>query len=765
MKKMIWKLAFLLLFALIAFVFYLVRIHFPRSVGPYQGNYTVSGIRYPVDVYFDEKGIPQIFSRTDRDAFFALGWLHATERLFQMEIVYRLSVGELSSIFGKELVSMDTTIRKNRFRAIAHEQITTLPDSVLTLLRAYTEGINARIALDQPLPPEFTILNLTPRTWKPEDCLSIYLFQTWFSHALMDHDIPFIEMRNKLGAVMDSLVDVYFPWSPSTIPAASSLPAMASMALASNSAVIHSGRSMSNHALHESDPHLIVNQIPNFWYIAGIHSDEGYRFVGVTLPGLPFGVMGHNGSIAFSFTVASIDIIDYYLFPFAPDDSSHVRTWKGVLPVTFYRDTLLVRGGKPLPFTYAWIDRLPVWQKTDSGFIAYRWAGFDQPLAAGMTRAYQLGKARDFDTFRKCVTSLGALDANWMYSDRVGNIGYQLGTPVPVRTSPTTHFLLDGSNPDHQWKGYLPLEETPHVFNPAKGWLATCNNQIVDEPEIRKIPGFYDPYRIIRAGEILERDQRLTTMDLLDFQKDLISGRFVAWKELLMASIDTIPDEMLRTKLKTWDGFMGYSKREEAYLFSYWWHWLPKHLLEDELGDDWEKGRYLLNAILQKQPPSLIDDRRTPEKESLTTISKRALVEAYHQFSDNHDDHYSYLIIQHPLGRITILDYFLRLNRGPFYNFGDGGTLNANWVEYHKKRKRLETIVGPSMRFLMDWANPDLFSIYTNLGQSGNPYSPYYDAFLPIWQKAGMWIVPFSKDLINNQKSSLLSLKPNGGTK
>jgi penicillin amidase len=210
-----------------------------------------------------------------------------------------------------------------------------------------------------------------------------------------------------------------------------------SITTASNSWAVAPSRSASGAALHASDPHLSIDQAPGLWYLAGLHSEEGLNVVGVTYAGAPFVVMGHNDTIAYSFTVASVDLIDYF------DDA----------PVSTLREEIRVKG-----------EQTPRVLEVKSGSrgvmiddkTSLHWAGFDFEPATITDSAVRLQKAKTFDEFRSAVTGFGALDANWIYSDRAGNIGYQLGAPVPIRDYDTCK-RQSARDPRAVWRGYRTL--------------------------------------------------------------------------------------------------------------------------------------------------------------------------------------------------------------------------------------------------------------------------------------------------------------------
>jgi len=401
------------------------RAYLARSVASHEGTISGAGVKAPVEITFDAKGVPQVWAKTDADAYFAIGWLHASERLFQMELVRRLSRGELSEVFGEAAYETDVHQRRIGFARRAHAAA--LTPSAREASQRYIDGVNAFLAQTKQLPPEFVLLRLKPRPWTIEDCLAISGYQTWFSHELMDQDQKYQKLIDKLGMPATALTNAGHPWSPPTVsgsgaqgaesgsvdlsclnplrPAPCALRPEAgeySITTASNSWAVAPSRSASGAALHASDPHLSIDQAPGLWYLAGLHSEEGLNVVGVTYAGAPFVVMGHNETIAYSFTVASVDLIDYF------DDA----------PVSTLREEIRVKG-----------EQVPRVLEVKSGSrgvmiddnTSLHWAGFDFEPATITDSAVRLQKAGTFDEFRSAVTGFGALDANWIYSDRAGS--------------------------------------------------------------------------------------------------------------------------------------------------------------------------------------------------------------------------------------------------------------------------------------------------------------------------------------------------------
>lgn len=725
--RVVSRVLLVLLALLIAFWFG-GRWYLGRSVARYDGT-IATGVRAPVEITFDARGVPQVWAKTDGDAYFGIGWLHGSERLFQMELVRRLARGELSEVFGE--LAYDTDTEQRRIGFVRAARNARFDPATRALLQRYVDGINAAIAQATLLPPEFVLLRMKPRPWTIEDCLAVSHYQTWFSHQLMDQDGKYQQLLAKLGMPASMLENAGHPWSPPTVPDLR-------ITTASNSWVVAPGRSSTRHALHAADPHLSIDQVPGLWYLAGLHSEEGLNVVGVTYGGAPFVVMGHNDDIAFSFTVASVDLIDYYDdAPRGPAIREKIRVKGEARP-----RVLEVRQGA---------RGVMVDAKT-----SLRWAGFDFAPSAITAGALTLQKAKTFEEFRGAITRFGALDANWIYSDRAGNIGYQLGAPIPIRDF-DTYARQSASDPKTEWRGYRTLEETPHALNPAQGFLASCNNQPVRrEAWPYPIPGFYDPYRIPRATALLQTKH--TPAGMRTMQLDLQSGIATRWKALAADGARAAKLDGEARLLAQWDGTMT-SGSKAAALFAVWWRRLPHAVFEDELGEDWDTGRVVIDEAFTTRSP-VLDDRRTKAIETAVDMSARAMGEAKAIANGRTWGEACSLLVRHPLARVKLLDWWLRLNRGPFPGEGDAGTLHANFYSYHDDSKSFRTHVGPSMRFVLDWSNVDAFTLTGALGQSGNPFSPHYDDFLDMARKGEAWTVPFTRAQVFARKTSLLTLTP-----
>lgn len=729
------------------------------SVANYHGSERMAGLHETVEILFDARGIPQVWAADGHDLYRALGFLHASERAFQMELVRRLAAGELAELFGEVAVASDVHQRRLGFARRAAADESNLDPESTAMLEAYCAGVNAWLESRRLMPPELVILRHRPRPWRPVDVLTITHYQSWSILALMDENDGAAELIAGLGDGVHPLL-VPDTWSPPTVP---ELPSALSPSLAgaSNSWVVAPQRSSSGAALHASDPHLSVDAAPGFWFVVGLHA-PGLDFVGVTSPGVPFALMGHTADIAYAFTVAAVDLVDTYRVELDPERPGHVLTVTGSEPLRAVTEEICVQGeAAPRRLTFEETSLGVVTRRDGDQLTVLRWAGFDLGPAGMVAAGRRVPSATDFEGFRRAVTGLGALAASWTYSDRHGNIGSQLGTPIPRRRSAPAYGVASGVDPEAMWNGYVDLADTPHALNPTRGWLASCNNRVVGDTWPYEIPGFWDPYRILRANHWLAPHGKLSADDMAAMQLDRVSARALRWRELLAASLAGAGHRQLAAEVRGWDGSMAADSRVAA-VFAAWWYCLAEELLGDQLGDGWGAGRAVVESVLTTRPSWVVDDVRTPAVETLGEIAARAAGRASAMADGRTWGEVLQLHIRHPLGFVGPLQAWLRLDRGPLAMGGDCGSLDGTWyrVDAADGGFRAAATIGASMRFVLDWADPDGFTILTSLGQSGNPLSPHYDDFLGDWYRGRRWTVPSSRAAVEARAVSRLRLVP-----
>ncbi len=749
LKRSFW-ISLLTVIVLLAAVWFGGRGWMARSVMPYSGELILPGLGAEVEILFDERGIPRVHATTDADTLMTLGWLHAGERLFQMELIRRLTRGELAELVGAAALEVDAMHRSFGFsRRVANEP-PELDAGTAALLEAYVAGINARIADTERLPPEFLFLGHAPEPWTMEDVLAIAYYQTWYPTTLVQRmSAAWREVAERYGDEAVGWLSAFPDWKRSTLPAGR-------MTDASNTWVIAPERSSSGAALHASDPHLEYDIAPGMWYAAGLHSEEGLNLLGVTVPGLPFVAMGHNGQIAWAFTVAPVDVFELYRQERHPDDPGLVRGPDGWEALRTRTETFRLRDGEPVEREQHDTPRGRVVEMDDDEVLVMQWAGFELPLGDLVGHGLAINRADDFDSFRAAASDMSALSVNWSYSDRDGNIGYVQSSPVPVRQHERYFQVLDAANPENQWDGFHPPESRPWMLNPEQGWLGNANNHAVADNWDYSIPGFYKHLRMRRIATLLESKEVFDREDMTAFQLDRVSDRALTWKDWLAEIAHESGRERLADDIAGWDGDMG-RESDMAGLFARWFNFLPHSLATMEDTPEWQDMLMLtdewLHAPSELAPMDWIDR----DQVALEALQKALQAGARPLGAIQH------LNIRHPMADNPILDRWLRLSRGPFPIGGDPGSLNVSYASFDRVSATLRSRAGASMRYVMDWSDPDAFRLNLTVGQSGHPLSSHFDDFLPDFLDGTAWIVPWSRDRVAATAANRLILQPAGG--
>ncbi|MDT8439621.1 MAG: penicillin acylase family protein [Wenzhouxiangellaceae bacterium] len=718
---------------------------------PLEGEVDLAALERPVEVLFDGRGIPRVYAATDADALAALGWLHASERLFQMELLRKVARGEIAEVVGPAGIESDLLHRHYGFARRIELERPTLEAATETLIRAYVDGINTRLTSGQQLPPGFVLLGIEPEPWTIDDVLLLAYYQTWYPTTLVQRLAEaWRDAARAHGPAASDWLETVNDWSVPSVPAGFGAQAMTE---ASNTWVLAPSRSDSGAALHAADPHLDYTRAPGLWYAVGLHSEQTLDVIGVSAPGVPFIAMGHNGRIAFAFTVAPVDLFEIYTFQRLPGERDRLLGPDGPFALRRITESIAVRDrDQPVTHELLLTPFGPARELDDGRVEVLHWAGFDLPLTPMIENGLALNRAHNFQQFRDAASNLGALSVNWSYSDHAGNIGYVQSTPIPLRQHRIFYTTLDGADPNNHWAGFVPPGQRPFALNPEQGWLANANNHAADDAPW-PMPGFYSKLRIRRAADWLERQQRFDADDMRAMQLDQVSERALLWKDWLAErALETGRDALAR-ELREWDGEM---RRESvlAGLFARWWQFLPMHLFGDSALDDWRHGRRLLDDWMM-QPPAEF---------ALATIDRaeagrRALDDALRLEPQALGEIQS-LTIEHTLARSSVIDVWLGLTRGPIPIGGDAGSLNVTFPAFDERTYRFRARAGASMRFVMDWSDPDSFSLNLTLGQSGHPSSPHFSDQLIDFLDGEAWIVPFSREAVEAGAASRLVLLP-----
>lgn len=750
-----------------------VWVFLHNSLPPIDGVVSVPGVDSEVFVYRDERGVPQIFAKSVTDAYFALGWTHASDRLFQMEVIRRLAVGRLSQLAGREVFEEDVISRVLGHYRMAEEQLDALDDETRAIVDAYCLGINGYVARTGKRPIEMKVLRAPYDPWRPHELLAIFSWQSWTVDRMLSDDEAYFELYERFGRDAAEAAR-YLPDGsvPTTVGAASGaesgtfgfdgLASAWKPSFASNAFAVAPEKSASGKALLALDPHVDITRIPGLWYIVGMHiEDTGLDAVGVTTPGLPCLVMGHTKTTAWGATAGGFDVVDTFEETVDPEDPARYLGPDGSLAFEAFDDEIPVRGERDAePLRVRWTRHGPLWPGRDaedgSRVYAIRWAGHDADWAEALTASLHLPYSANFDEFRATATSLGAMNLNWMWAEADGGIGYQLGPPVPIRGAAQALLPIDGRVAANDWQGYRPLDETPHTYGPEKGWLASCNNPPARTSVSYDLPGTFVYDRIRRAEELFADRESIAADDLVRAQLDLVDPLLRDWRVAAADTLQSLGETAKADAVRKWDGTMALDSQPAAIL-ALWRHALRESVFEDEIE---RLGTYrMIERVFDDASSRFWDDVRTDAVETRDDVlaaTMRSVLEVVD--GDETLGDVQSVTIGHPFGK-SRAGRFLRLTRGPFPWPGSAGTLSASFSK-RADGGGLETMAAPSWRYVLDFADVDACRMAMPGGQSGHPLSDHFFDWFPDFRAGEYHVVPISRAAVEDAAVATLRIIP-----
>jgi len=737
-----------------------------RSVAPRSGLEPLPGLRDTVTVVFDRLAIPSISAADDLDAFAALGFLHARERLWQMELSRRAAEGRLAEVLGPAAVSSDRFLRTLDVPRVAERSLALLPDGSRAVLDAYVRGVNAWIlGRTRPLPPEFQLLRFEPEPWTARQSLEVARMMAWdLTNADFELDLARAAARVGAARARELVPDypddgpVILPegagrWdtaaargargragheSPSALLAASEVPVVpplaaalldgAGMSRASNSWVVGPARSASGRPILANDPHLSL-RAPSLWYLAAV-SGPGYRVAGATIPGLPAVIIGRNSRIAWGLTNVGVDDVDFVIERLNAD-STAVLTSAGWVPTEVARESIAVRGSAPVPFTLVRTPHGPLVDRDLPGRepltgVAMRWNAHEP--SDELTAILGVARAGDWTAFSAALRGFLAPEQNWVYADVDGNIGYRMNGRVPVRRSGDGALPTPGWTDEGRWERFLGPEELPWALNPPEGFVATANNRVVGPGYPHLLTRRWElPWRAARIRELIAGAGPLTADRAAAMQLDTVD-LFARWaREPAARAAEGAGRPDLARTLREWDGTAG-SDRVEPTLFYVWYRILQRLALEDETGG--AAPNAAMQRWLRDGDSPWCDDVRTPAREDCAALAVLAMREAIPVAEGRPWGRVHRTVSAHALGGVPVLARLLRLNVGPSARAGSPHTVN---VAGFGSSPPFTNTFAASFRQVVDLADIDGGRMILSTGQAGNPMSRHYRDQARLW--------------------------------
>jgi penicillin G amidase len=803
-RILVWIFAFLLFIVVgaIGYAYFVARSALPQL----EGNIAVNGLSAAVKVTRDQQGVPTIEAASLQDLFFAQGYVTAQDRLWQMDIMRRFAAGELSEILGPDTLKVDREQRILGLQAAARKSLAVAADRDRAYFDAYARGVNSFIENHaNSLPIEFRILKYRPKAWQPEDSivianqmvkdLNFYTFRDAFVREKILaklgpeltndlyvnrswHDRPPTVMRESLedqqnqsdsndnddddddddsgpdnAVTQQNAIGFWTQGAPEAVNG-------------SNDWVVSGAHTVTGKPLLSNDMHL-GHQMPNLWYEAHLKSGS-LDVAGVTLPGMPYVIVGHNQRVAWGFTNVGPTVTDGFIETFNAqgayqtphgwqrpahrEEVIHIKNEPDVIV-----DVKITRHGPIVT------DLIP----GETRQVALRWTLYD-----GLRMPFfDVDTAQNWDDFRKAFSQLDAPGQNVVYADVDGNIGYQATGRVPIRAGEGS-LPVSGADDAHEWTSYIPYDKLPSIYNPPSGVIATANGRITPDDYPYSISVEWEaPWRTARIYHVLESGRKFSPADMLALQNDVHSENDLFAAERFVYAVDHAAKPSARARqaadlMRNWDGRMTESSTA-ATLAVRSGQQLTRLLLEPKLGpapDDpkeqettlswksyaWEMRTVWLQNVMLHQPKRWLPEKYPNYDELLTAAVEAAVssIDAPADLTKWHWGQVNEVDIEHPvLGKIPLLARWTA--PGIHEQSGSGYTVKA--VTRHH---------GPSERFTANLADLDQSTLNTVTGQGGNFLSPYYMDQWKAWYEGTTFTLPFTAAAVRANQKHELTLQP-----
>lgn len=751
------------------------------------GTLQVEGVRGEVTIVRDVNGIPRIAAGDRLDAYFGLGFVHAQDRLWQMQMNKRIAAGRLAEILGKPALDTDRFLRTLGVRRNAEAILAQAGAETRQALQAYADGVNAGVAAQRgPLPPEFTILRIRPEKWEPADTLAWQTMMAWDLGGNWSQET--LRMRLAQTLPMARINELLAPYPGERplrtmdyvgfyrhlAPLSTAMARVDAMAppgyvegMGSNNWVVSGAHTASGKPMLANDPHLGL-QAPALWYFASLRA-PGLDVTGATLPGMPLVVLGHTPRFAWGFTNTAPDVQDLFIERLRPGRPEQYQTPNGwgefavreeIIHVKDAPDVVLrVRESRHGPVISDIAE--PVAQAAAplgaQYVVAFQWTALrpdDRTLQAGL----KLNRATDWQSFREALRDFHAPQQNIVYADVDGNIAFIAPGRVPRRSVANDLKGLapaPGWDARYDWLGFIPFEQLPQRFNPPDGVIVTANQKIVaDDYPYFLTSEWTVPYRYERIRQLLAARKGHDADSFAAIQADVVS---LAVRDALPLLLESAvaqdgsrprPQRDVFAALGRWDGTMS-PDRFEPLVATAWLRELSRTLFGDKVGDGvfvrmWEQ-RNVQQAMLNvlRSPRGLgafwCDLRETPEPDdcnrAIAVSWDRAFADLQRRYGDDPQrwrwgQAHAARSEHKPFARVPSLAGFFNIK---VPTGGDTYTVNVGRHNLRDETAPFESVHAASLRAIYDLSDLDASRLISSTGQSGSVLSSHYRDWAERW--------------------------------
>jgi penicillin amidase len=756
-RKITFSILILLLLAVLAGVI-VSNILAKRALPKYTGQVTIKTLSDSVEVYRDAWGTPHIIASNEKDLYRAVGFVMAQDRLWQMDLLRRVTLGRLSEIFGDDYVDTDLLLRSLEYSDKSKAIINQSPIHVIEALESFADGVNQYIEhLGDKLPLEFFLLGYQPDKWEVYQSLNMIGFMAWDLKAGWN-ELVLEQLQNHLDSALYSELMPHSNRFPSTVFNRDKKQLLSHNALlnlnkldrlgvdilsGSNNWAVSGAKSATGKPLLANDMHLSYS-VPGIWMQMHQVIPGKLNVSGLILPGQPLIVVGHNKHIAWGMTNTYVDNLDYYEEKINPEDSNQYL-YNGEW-LDFDVKEVIIKSSSDSVFKrfYRRTHRGPVVseiKKIKDKVLSIHWVG-DEP-SNEMLSIYRLNRATNWEEFKYAMRTFRSVSQNIAYADTAGNIGLYACAGVPIRKRNQTFEVLPGWTDEYEWKRMVPFEELPHEYNPECGYVSSANNKTIDDSYPYHIGTWYSmPYRMDRIRELLDSQDTFSVEDFMVFQNDSYSHYAKMFMDSLLPFVDVKGEKAVYIKaikyLEEWDGSMGKDLVAPS-LFETTLFMLLENTFKDEMGEELYQyfisngklTRIALYNLHHKIQSLWIDDIATPERETLEQTVTASFMQAVDYLEDFHKKaphHWKWgrmhqITLSHPLSKVEVLDKLFHLNRGPFQVNGSFHTIApysfsvfTSWEVSH----------GASHRHIFSVGDWDKTVSVIPTGNSGHIKSEFY---------------------------------------
>lgn len=795
-------------------------LHLRSAIPERDGELRVRGLEAPVTVRSDSFAIPHVAADTERDLFFAQGWLHAADRLWQMEVLRRTAAGRLAELFGPEALEADRLLRTLDLWGAAARSVEALGPGARGALEAYAAGVNAWLAdREGALPPEFVLLGVEPEPWSPRASAAVGKVMA-LDLSAWHRELSRHWAKTHLSTTRFELLRPAYPgWGPTVLEAAAvaDLPYLETVAdtgsgatvaslgagragarsrgtparlpwrwlgglgfSASNGWAVGGSRTADGHALVANDMHLGL-RAPAIWYVVGLRAASGLRVAGLSLPGAPGVVVGFNDAVAWSFTNGMVDDMDFAVETVGLDGARY-RTEQGWRDFTVRAETVAVRGAdEPELLRVRETVRGPVITDVLPGLgstMSVLWLA-SRPTSE-LEGLLAMNRATSHRDFRAAIGRFDSPQQNVVWASTDGRLGYRLSGRVPLRPGWDGRLPVAARRIGAGWPGSWAPDSMPAATWPAadtatEGFVASANN-LQARPLFGAVGVDYPtPFRARRIVDRLRAARGWTADSAHALQRDVHSLLADRLLDRAVAVAGRVDDDSTAEVLRAWDRRVSREARG-ASLFYAWLYRLRSLVAADEFRHTAEWGYFPVAALLRLlEAPAgdpareaWVDDASTDAVESLGALEERAMRDAVAATGRRPWGELHRETNRHVLGRLGWLDRLFGLDVGPYPSPGAPRTVRPddyrrwNAVDTASWRPPWLNDYGPSERLVVDLGpGTPSGAVLLPTGQSGVPFDPHYRDMSARWRSEGPLVpLPLDSAVIDERTVQRLRLLP-----